>query len=181
MFPVRKKTELFYGKDSYVSYLISIYCGSIQVYNVFSLGVSQSDLKQVSTDYPKRFNTVEIGKISCGLGNEFISTADLYRNVRESGTFNEKISEKTEVIFLNRLDIENDYDEGLVTYLVSMYEETSAIIFIEDSEKDSWLERLLYHRLYGSTLEFVYSNRIRSNYPIDTLVHMQDFFKSLIT
>ncbi|OTN83761.1 hypothetical protein A5819_003741 [Enterococcus sp. 7E2_DIV0204] len=182
MFPVRKRNELFYGNGSYISYFMSVYYGSIQLYTIFSLAISQADLKQFSCKYPKRLNTVEFGKESCGLGEQFIYTSDLYKNVRESDSFEEQISEKTEVIFLNHLDVENDYDEGLVTYLISTYEETSIIIFIEDPEKPSWLERLLYHRLSGSYLDFVYSNRLGREYPIDTLVRFQDFFlKNLIT
>lgn len=181
MFPVRKKNDFFYGKDSFISYFVSIYYGSIQLYNIFSLAISQAGLKQLSDEYPKRVNTVEIGKEPCGLGDQFISTMDLYRNVREFDSFEEQISEKTEVIFLTYLDLENDYDEGLVTYLISMYEEMSVIIFIEDPEKPSWLERLLYHRLYGSYLDFVYSNRLGREYSMDTLVRLQDFFlKSLV-
>lgn len=182
MFPVRKKNELFYGNSSYISYFMSIYYGSVQLYTIFSLAISQADLKQFSCKYPKRLNTVEIGKEPCGLGEQFISTSDLYKNVREFDSFEEQISEKTEVIFLNYLDMENEYDEGLVTYLVSEYDEMSVIIFIEDPEKTSWLERLLFHRLYGSYLDFVYSNRLGREYPIDTLVRFQDFFlKNLIT
>lgn len=180
MLTVRKK-EVFYGNNCYISYFMDIHYGAIQLYNVFSLEISQLELNKFSCKYPKRLNTVEIGKEASGLGNQFISTMDLYRNVREFDCFEEQISETTEVIFLNHLDIENDNDEGLVTYLISMYDEMSIIIFIEEPEKTSWLERLLYHRLYGSYLDFVYSNRVGHNYSVNTLVQLQDFFvKNLI-